>query len=114
VPAPKKLPKRFTQFVEHHPDVAAAYERLGKAVHADGPLSARERAIVKFALSTAARLEGGAHSHVRKALEAGVSPADLRQVALLAIPTIGFPASMAAMSWIDDVVNRVPKRRRKS
>ncbi|MEK6650850.1 MAG: carboxymuconolactone decarboxylase family protein, partial [Bacteroidota bacterium] len=59
------------------------------------------------------RLEGGAHAHVPKALEVGVSPADLRHVALLAIPTIGFPASMAAMSWIDDVLTDAPKRRRR-
>ena len=110
----KKLPRRFTQFTQHHPDVAAAYEQLGKAVHADGPLSARERALVKFALSAGARLEGGAHAHVRKALEAGVAASDLRHVALLAIPTIGFPASMAAMSWIDDVLSGSPKRRRRS
>ena len=108
-----KLPKRFVQFTKHHPAVAAAYDQLGKDVHADGPLSSRERALVKFAMSAAARLEGGAHAHVRKALEAGVSPADLRHVALLAIPTIGFPASMAAMSWIDDVLTDAPKRRRR-
>ncbi len=26
----------------------------------------------------------------------------LRQVALLAIPTLGFPAAMRALSWIED------------
>ncbi len=114
MPSQKKLPKRYVQFTKHHPAVAAAYEQLGKAVKADGPLSPREHAIVKFALSVGARLEGGAHAHVRKALEAHVSPADLRHVALLAIPTIGFPASMAAMSWIDDVLTGAPKRRRRS
>lgn len=114
MPSQKKLPKRFAQFTKHHPAIASAYDQLGKAVHADGPLSSRERALVKFALSAAARLEGGAHAHVRKALESGVTPADLRHVALLAIPTIGFPASMAAMSWIDDVLAGAPKRRRRS
>ncbi len=114
MPAPKKLPKRFVQFTKHHPTVAAAYDQLGKAVQKDGPLSARERALVKFALSVGARLEGGAHAHVRKAFEIGVDVRDLRHVALLAIPTIGFPSSMAAMSWIDDVVERRPKRSRRS
>lgn len=112
MPTPKKLPKRFVQFTKHHPAVAAAYEQLGKAVQADGPLSSRERAIVKFAISVGAKLEGGAHAHVRKALVAGVDVRDLRHVALLAIPTIGFPSAMAAMSWIDDVVEGRPKRRR--
>lgn len=112
MPRLPKLPNRFVQFTKHHPSIASAYEQLGKAVQADGPLSARERAIVKFAISVGARLEGGAHAHVRKAFEAGVDVRDLRHVALLAIPTIGFPSSMAAMSWIDDVVEGKPKRRR--
>jgi alkylhydroperoxidase/carboxymuconolactone decarboxylase family protein YurZ len=114
MPRSSKLPKRFVQFTKHHPAVAAAYEQLGKAVRADGPLSTREQAIVKFALSVGAKLEGGAHAHVRKALEAGVDVHDLRHVALMAIPTIGFPSAMAAMSWIDDVVEGRPKRSRRS
>jgi hypothetical protein len=28
----------------------------------------------------------------------------MRQVVLLAIPTIGFPAAMAAMSWVEDLL----------
>jgi alkylhydroperoxidase/carboxymuconolactone decarboxylase family protein YurZ len=100
----KNLPKRFVAFTENHPDVARAYEALGSAVHGAGPLTTKQRALVKFALSTGARLQGGAHAHVRKALEAGVSADELRHVALLAIPTVGFPAAMAAMSWIDDII----------
>jgi alkylhydroperoxidase/carboxymuconolactone decarboxylase family protein YurZ len=61
---------------------------------------------VKLALAVGARLEGGVHAQVRKALEAGVTPAELHHVALLAMPTIGFPASMAALSWIDDLTKR--------
>jgi alkylhydroperoxidase/carboxymuconolactone decarboxylase family protein YurZ len=107
-----KLPKRFTDFTKNYPTVAKAYEELGNAVHASGPLGTKERALVKFAISIGARLEGGAHSHIRKALEAGVTVEELRHVALLAIQTIGFPSSMAAMSWIDDIVQQSPKKRR--
>ncbi|HAV23734.1 MAG: carboxymuconolactone decarboxylase [Ignavibacteria bacterium GWA2_55_11] len=107
----KKLPRRFVQFTKDYPRTAAAYEALGRAVHGEGILSTRERALIKFALSVGARLEGGAHAHVRKALEAGIEVDKLRHVALLAIPTIGFPASMAAMSWVEDVVGGRKKRR---
>lgn len=41
-------------------------------------------------------------SHARKALAAGASPAEIRHVVLLAIPTVGFPAMMAALTWIGD------------
>ncbi len=107
-----KIPKRFLDFVDDYPKVADAYERLGKAIHQEGPLDDTTRALVKFAISVGARLEGGAHSHIRKALEAGVMKEDLQHVALLAIQTIGFPSAMAAMSWIDDVVKGKPKKKR--
>jgi alkylhydroperoxidase/carboxymuconolactone decarboxylase family protein YurZ len=105
------IPKRFLEFTARYPDVVDAYERLGKKIHGAGPLSERERALVKLAISIGARLEGGTHSHARKALAAGISKEDLRHVALLAMQTIGFPSSMAAMSWIDDVVTGKKKKR---
>jgi alkylhydroperoxidase/carboxymuconolactone decarboxylase family protein YurZ len=106
-----KLPKRFTEFTKHYPQVAEAYEALGHAVHAAGPLSDRERALVKFAISVGARLEGGAHAHARKALAAGIRKDALYHVALLAMQTIGFPSAMAALSWIDDVVQGKSKKK---
>ena len=107
-----KIPKRFLDFVATYPKIADAYERLGKVTHQEGPLDDKTRALVKFAISVGARLEGGAHSYVRKALEAGVKKEELYHVALLAIQTIGFPSAMAAMSWIDDVVKGKPKKKR--
>jgi len=107
------IPKRFLKFAEDFPDVAKAYEKLGDAVHASGPLTAKERALVKLAISIGARLEGAVHSHVRKAVGQGLRPDQLRHVALLSLPTIGFPAMMAALSWIDDVVETKPKRKRR-
>jgi 4-carboxymuconolactone decarboxylase len=98
------IPKRFTKFTEDYPEVAKAYEELGAAVHAAGPLDAKTRALVKLAISTGARLEGAVHSHVQKALSAGVTPAEMRQTVLLSLPTIGLPSMMAALSWVDDVL----------
>ncbi len=99
-----KPPKRFQRFQEEYKDVAGAYERMGDAVHAAGPLDEKTRALIKLAISTGARLEGAVHAHVRKALEAGVRPEELKQVALLSLPTIGLPSMMAALSWIEDVL----------
>ncbi|HLF19707.1 MAG TPA: carboxymuconolactone decarboxylase family protein [Bacteroidota bacterium] len=106
-----KIPKRFLEFSKNFAEVAEAYDTLGDAVHAAGPLTARERALVKLGISVGARLEGAVHSHVRKALDTGLRKDQLRHVALLALPTIGFPSMMAALSWIDDVVGSKRKRR---
>ncbi len=99
-----QIPKRYLKFKKDYSDVATAYESMGDAVHKAGPLDEKTRALIKLAVSTGARLEGAVHSHVRKAVKAGASKEEMRQVALLALPTIGFPSMMAALSWIDDIV----------
>lgn len=98
-----KPPKPYRDFVQRHPHVASAYEQLGEAVRAAGPLSEREIALVKLAISVGARLEGPTHAHTRKARAAGVETEALEQVAVLACPTVGFPNMMAALSWVRDV-----------
>ena len=98
------LPKRFKIFTEDYPDVADAYEALGTAVHKAGPLDEKTRALIKLAISTGARLEGAVHSHTRKALKAAVSEDELRHAVMLALPTIGLPSTMAALSWVDDIL----------
>lgn len=99
-----QIPKRFQKFIEDYPEVAKAYEQLGDAVHQAGPLDEKTRALIKLAISTGARLEGAVHSHARKALKAGCTAEEMRQVALLSLPTIGLPSMMAALSWIDDIL----------
>jgi AhpD family alkylhydroperoxidase len=101
-----ELPKRFEKFQDEFPEVANAYEKLGNAVHNAGPLDEKSRALIKLAISTGARLEGAVHSHTRKALAAGCTIEEIKQVIILALPTIGLPSTMAAMSWVDDVIEK--------
>lgn len=97
------IPKRYTRFLEKYPEIGKAYEAIGTAVHQAGPLDMKTRALIKVAISGGARMEGAFHSHVRKAAKAGASLDEIRHVALLALPTIGFPTMMALLSWIDDI-----------
>lgn len=99
-----KLPSRFIKFRDEHPQVFTAYEALGKAAAAEGPLGKKEISLVKLAIAAGARMEGAVHSHTRRALEAGASPEEIRQVIILTVTTIGFPAMMANLSWVDDVL----------
>jgi alkylhydroperoxidase/carboxymuconolactone decarboxylase family protein YurZ len=43
-------------------------------------------------------------SQTRKALESGASKEEIAQVVLLSLTTIGFPNMMAAMGWVDEVL----------
>ncbi|MBM3286189.1 MAG: carboxymuconolactone decarboxylase family protein [Candidatus Eisenbacteria bacterium] len=101
-----EAPKAFRKFQDAHPEVSAAYEALGEAVRRAGPLTGREVALVKLAISIGARLEGAAHAHSRKALAAGIEPEALRQVAILAAPTIGFPPMMAGLGWVEETIEK--------
>ena len=100
------IPKRYQDFTKDYPEVAKYYEELGSSVHNAGPLDDKTRALIKLAISTGARLEGAVHSHTRKAINSGATKDELRHVALLSLPTIGFPSMMAALSWIDDIINK--------
>lgn len=105
-----RLPKKYRQFFEDYPEVGKAYEAYGAAVGQAGPLDEKTRALVKLAISVGARLEGGAKSHAHKALQAGATPDEVRHVAVLAAPTIGFPSMMAALTAVTDVVEEEKAR----
>lgn len=99
-----RLPKRYKKFFEEFPAVGTAYEAFGTAVGESGPLDEKTRCLIKLGMSIGARMEGAAKSHAHKALQAGASPAEIRHVAVLSAPTIGFPNMMAGLSWVDSVL----------
>jgi 4-carboxymuconolactone decarboxylase len=97
-----KPPRFYTQFMEKYPEIGRKYEELGNAIHANGPLSDRERALIKMAVSGSHLFHSAFKSHIRKAVEAGVSREEMEQVALLMLPTVGFPTTMAMLGMIED------------
>lgn len=98
-----KIPGWYEEQRTKHPKVLRAYETLGEACRQAGPIEGKDLALVKLAIAVGARLEGAVHSHVRRSLEAGATIDECRHVVLLATTTIGFPAMMAALSWVEDV-----------
>ncbi|MFD2189354.1 carboxymuconolactone decarboxylase family protein [Pistricoccus aurantiacus] len=99
----EQLPSGAGEVAEQYPDIWQAYAQLGEACANAGPLDERTRRLVKLALAVGARSEGAVHSHARRARRESISAEELKQVAMLSIPTLGFPAAVAAMTWIEDV-----------
>lgn len=97
-------PKRFLRFMEENPAVGKAYDELGEAIAASGPLDPQQMALVKIGISAGAKMEGALRSHVRKALECGVNREEIKHAVILTTTTVGFPNMMAALSWIDDLI----------
>jgi alkylhydroperoxidase/carboxymuconolactone decarboxylase family protein YurZ len=108
-----KVPDVPAQLARKNPEIWASFETLASECHRAGPLDNKTRRLVKLGIALGAGLQGGVHAQVRNALAEGIKPEELRHVALLGLTTIGFPASMAALTWIYDVVGKKrPSRRR--
>jgi len=98
------LPDVYTSFRDQFPDVASALDRVGSAADAAGPLDSKTMRLGKLALAIGASAEGAVRSNVRKAHAEGATPDEIRQVAVAAITTVGFPATIAALGWIEEVL----------
>lgn len=100
----ENLPPVVRDLAAKYPEIWETYGRLGDAVSASGPLDAKTQRLIKLALAIGAGREGAVHSHARRAARAGWSVEELRQVALLAITTLGWSGAVTAFCWINDVI----------
>ena len=108
----KGLPGRYQQFRQQFPKISQAYDDIGRLTAEAGPLDEKLIQLIKLGIAIASAQEGAVHSHARRAFEAGATREEIRQVALLALTTVGFPRMMAGLSWIDDVLKDVARKRR--
>jgi alkylhydroperoxidase/carboxymuconolactone decarboxylase family protein YurZ len=99
------LPEVYQHFERRFPAVKDAFDALGAAEHDAGPLGERERRLIKLGIAVGTESEGGVRSHVRKLLGIGVSEAEILHTIVLALTTIGFPATNAALSWAEEVLS---------
>jgi alkylhydroperoxidase/carboxymuconolactone decarboxylase family protein YurZ len=97
------LPPLPASIAQEHPQVWKAYAALGEAVRQAGLLDDRTCRLVHLAFALAGDSEGATHSHARRALDEGLTAAELEHVALLAVTTLGWPKAMRALSWIRDI-----------
>ena len=97
------LPRPPSDLARDNPEIWEHYTDLGRACAEAGPVSGEEKRLVKLAMAIAAGSEGAVHSHARRGLEEGVAADAMEHVAILAIPTIGFPDAMAGLSWVRDM-----------
>ncbi|BCR06431.1 hypothetical protein DESUT3_35000 [Desulfuromonas versatilis] len=98
------LPSPYKRFVDQHPELAKAYEKLALACHNAGPLPEATRRLVKLGIAIGQQSEGAVKSHARRALEEGATADEVRHTILLALTTVGFPAMIAASQWVEEVI----------
>ncbi len=98
------IPKHYQKVKDFHPDYIKAMENLGQVIKSQGPLNQRDIHLVQIAASVSSGSEGATHSHVRRALEDGVTKEEIRHCIMLLTSTIGFPSTMAGLSWANDII----------
>jgi alkylhydroperoxidase/carboxymuconolactone decarboxylase family protein YurZ len=98
-----KPPETHGKFVAAFPELAKAWEVIGTAGKS-GPLDEKTCRLVKLALAMGAQQEGAVHASVRKGLAMGITREELEQVVALAAGTLGFPQTVAAYTWIQDLL----------
>lgn len=92
----------YRRMKDKMPAFIAALDNIGVMVRKAGPLDEKTIQLVQLAACAGIRSEGAVHSHTRRALEAGATPADVRHALLCLTSTIGFPGVAAALTWADD------------
>ena len=100
------LPEVYQGFQRRFPDISGTYEKLAVMCNEDGPLDVKTRELVKLGIAIGLSSEGAVRSHVRRALSAGVSAEGVRHAVLVSMTTAGFPAMIAAMKWVDEVLDK--------
>jgi alkylhydroperoxidase/carboxymuconolactone decarboxylase family protein YurZ len=103
-----QLPEPFRRFLTRYPEVEKAHMELSLVVNRQGPLDERSRRLLRLGVAIGTQSLGGVKSQARRALQEGFTPDELRHAALLAMPTVGFPAMIAAAEWIDQVLEETP------
>lgn len=93
------LPATFKKFSARFPALTTAHEKMGQAAGASGPLSDREQALVKIGLCIGAGKESALRSHVRRAMQDGMTMEEVEHAVVQAMTTLGFPATVQAWSW---------------
>jgi len=102
----KKIAKHYEVVKKHHPEYIGAVENLGKISKKAGPVDAKTAQLIQLAASIACKSEGAVHSHTLRALEEGATREEIRHTAIILTNTLGFPAVMAGMSWINDILDK--------
>jgi alkylhydroperoxidase/carboxymuconolactone decarboxylase family protein YurZ len=100
------LPEIYKEFEKYHPEMAEAYSELARRSFQSGPLDKKTCELVKLGIAIGLGSEGAVKSHARRALADGVSAPEVQHAVLLAVTTAGFPAMIAAMKWINEVIDK--------
>lgn len=105
-PSPSRLPGVFKRFSARFPELVALHEQTARTVESQGELDEVTCELIKIGICLGAGLESAMRAHVRKATQAGATPAQIEHALMLGMNTCGFPRTVAAWSWAQEQFDR--------
>lgn len=96
----------YFKLKDRHSDLIDAVEALGKAARMSGPLDDKTGHLIQLGAAAAIHSRGSVCSHAARALEAGATLDELQHAVIVLTSTIGFPTVAAALSWIDEAIEK--------
>ncbi len=100
------LPKTYENFSDKFPEIFKDYQQLGKSCREAGPLGEKYQDLIKLGIAVGANSRGAVMSSVRKALASGSTVDEIIHAVLLSLTTTGFPNMIAALGWVNDVIEK--------
>ena len=96
----------YLKIKERHGDLIEAVEALSKAARTAGPLDEKSGHLIQLGAAAAIHSMGSVRSHAARALASGATAAEIRHAVIVLTSTIGFPTVAAALSWVDDAIEK--------
>ena len=107
----KELPPSLRTFIRRYPKVWGAHERLGLECLKAGPLDDKQIQLTKIAITASLMLETSFKTHVRKALRAKATKAEIEHTIIQLLPIVGIGRTMMALKWYNEAASRPRKAR---
>ena len=98
-------PRVYDAFARRYPEIGRAWALLEEAGR-QGPLDPPTVALVRLAVAVGAQKERAVRADVRRALAAGVPPAEIEQVVAVAARMLGRTGTVAVFSWVRAELDR--------
>jgi alkylhydroperoxidase/carboxymuconolactone decarboxylase family protein YurZ len=96
----------YLKIKERHGELIEAVEILSRTARASGPLDEKTGHLIQLGAAAAIHSIGSVRSHAARALASGATLDEIRHSVTILTSTIGFPTVAAALSWIDDALEK--------
>ncbi|MFQ5914832.1 MAG: carboxymuconolactone decarboxylase family protein [Nitrospinota bacterium] len=93
----RELPPTLKDLQKRHPRIWEAHEDLSKACLEAGPLERKTALLVRIGIAASSRKRTPLATHIRLALEEGVTPDEIEHAILLTTTTQGLSTMMQAL-----------------